>query len=408
MKRNFTLLSVLLAFFCFAAVVPALSQTGALGTVKGVVKDDQGNPIPDAQVVWHNDDNGRSYKLKTNKKGEYFSLGIEPGNYTVTATTKDGKQIFSRSKENVQVEEHELNIDAKAEKEQQIKDTAKQTGLTPEQIQQKLEEQKKVEAYNANIKQVNDKLKAANTDLAAQPPNYDAAISTLNEAAQMVPNEDLIWFRLGSTYLDSTRAVTDATEKTKRTTEAYDDLKKAVDLAKAKQGNGASAGGQGTQPAQKPEEAAAEKNRLAAYYSNLGSAAARLGKGDEAVDSYKQAIALDPAHAGNYYYNLGVVLHNSAKDADQRKQAMDAFDKAIAADPNKADAYYLKGTDGIALATQDSSGKLIPPPGTAEAFQKYLELQPNGTHAEECKQMLAALNATVETGYGKKSAPKKK
>ena len=147
---------------------------------------------------------------------------------------------------------------------------------------------------------------------------------------------------------------------------------------------------------------------MAAYYDNFGAAAARLGKGDEASEAYKQAAETDPAHAGNYYYNLGVVLHNTAKDADGKKQAAAAFDKAIQADPNKAEAYYLKGTDLISLSTADSSGKLSAPDGTAEAFQKYLQLQPNGPHAEEAKQMLAALNQSIETGYGKKTATKKK
>jgi hypothetical protein len=45
---------------------------------------------------------------------------------------------------------------------------------------------------------------------------------------------------------------------------------------------------------------------------------------------------------------------------------------------------------------------MIAPPGTAEAFQKYLELQPNGVHADEAKAMLASLGATIETSYGKK------
>ena len=86
MRRNFSLM-VSVAALCALIVVsaiPAGAQVGALGTVKGVCKDDQGNPIADAQLVWHNDDNGRTYKLKTNQKGEYFSLGIEPGSYTVT------------------------------------------------------------------------------------------------------------------------------------------------------------------------------------------------------------------------------------------------------------------------------------------------------------------------------------
>ena len=401
MRRNFGLMILLGAVYA-AVAIPAIAQVGALASVKGVCKDEQGNPLADAQVVWHNEDNGRMYKLKTNKNGEYFSLGIEPGNYTVTATTKEGKQFFSRSKEHVGVEEHALDMDAKAEKEQQLKDTAKQTGLTPEQIQQKLAEQKKVESYNANIKQVNEKLKDANTALQAQPPNYETAIASLNEASQMAPNEDLVWFRLGSAYLDSTKTQTDAAEKTKRDTEAYNDLKKAIDLKKnAQPVEGA--------PPKKPEDVAADNSKLAAYYGNFGSAALRIGKTDEAVGAYKQAIQLDPARAGNYYFNLGVVLHNSAKDVADRKLAIDALDKAIAAEPNRADAYYLRGAEGIGLATQDSSGKLVAPDGTEEALKKYLEIQPNGSHAEEVKSMLTLLNATVETGYGgKKTATKKK
>jgi len=48
------------------------------------------------------------------------------------------------------------------------------------------------------------------------------------------------------------------------------------------------------------------------------------------------------------------------------------------------------------------------PPGTAEAFQKYLELQPTGTYADPAKQMLAQIGGTVETSFGKKKAATKK
>src|SRR5262244_3644558 len=160
MKRNFRLMMLLLAALFAALAIPVVAQTGALGTVKGVCKDAQGNPIADAQVVWHNDDNGRTYKLKTNKKGEYFSLGIEPGMYTVTLT-KDGKQLFTQSKEKVEVEEKQFDIDIKEQEKEQIQATAKQQGMTAEQVQQRLAEQKKVEQYNASVKEVNEKLKAA-------------------------------------------------------------------------------------------------------------------------------------------------------------------------------------------------------------------------------------------------------
>jgi cytochrome c-type biogenesis protein CcmH/NrfG len=425
MKRNLSWM-ILLGVFCAAATVFAAAQAGSLGTVKGVCKDEQGNPIADAQLVWHNDDNGRTYTLKTNKKGEYFSLGIEPGKYTVTLS-KDGKQLWTKSKENVQVEEHQLDIDIKQQQQDEIQQTAKQHGLTPEQVKEKLEEQQKIEKYNANVKQVNAKIQAATAAMRSQPPNYDSAIASLNDAVQMAPNEGQVWCQLGSVYLDSAAAQTDLTEKAKRYTDAYNDLKKSIDLDNEKETQvagsadaGAGTSGQpagqaqaatpannaGAGQAKKPEDAASLQRR-AGCYNNYGSAALHVGKSDEAAAAYTKAAGLDPAHAGNYYFNLGVVLHNSAKDADQRKQAAAAFDKAIAADPNKADAYYLKGTDLIALATADSSGKMTAPDGTAEAFQKYLELQPNGPHAEEAKQMLAALNAAVETGYGKKSTKKK-
>jgi hypothetical protein len=52
---------------------------------------------------------------------------------------------------------------------------------------------------------------------------------------------------------------------------------------------------------------------------------------------------------------------------------------------------------------------MVAPPGTADAFQKYLELQPTGPYADVAKQMLASIGSSVETGFGtkKKAAPKK-
>jgi tetratricopeptide (TPR) repeat protein len=437
MKRNVfyvLMLSVLSVIFA----VPAFSQTA---TVKGTCKDAQGNPIAGAQVTWHNNDNGRTFNLKTNKKGEYFSLGIDVGTYTVTLN-KDGKQLDKVDNYKVTTDELTLDFDLKASQEQAVQETAKAKGMTPEQVKAMQEQQAKVEAYNKNIGTVNEKLKAATADEQANPPNYDAAIATLTEASQMVPNEDLIWFRLGGAYLDSAKTQTDPAEKAKRYTEAYNDLQKAINL---KTGKNPEAGAAGAPPAngqpaegngqpgaqgngQPPQGSAPQGNaappqggknavqsaldnqRLAAYYDNFAAAAARVGKSDEAVNAYQQAATLDPPHAGQYYFNLGAVLTNSnaTNDVKVRKQAVDAFDKAIAADPNRADAYFWKGQNLVGMATTDPSGKILAPDGTTEAYQKYLELQPSGPHAEEAKQMLAALNATVETNYGKKGSKKTK
>ena len=79
----------------------------------------------------------------------------------------------------------------------------------------------------------------------------------------------------------------------------------------------------------------------------------------------------------------------------------------IAADPNRADAYYWKGVNLIGKATLQGD-KMVAPPGTAEAFQKYLELQPTGTYADAAKQMLTSIGSSVETTFGKKKQQPKK
>ena len=432
MKRILTAATIV-ALLSVLASVCAFGQGSTFATVKGTCKDAQGTPIADGQIVFQNQDNGRQYKLKTNKKGEFFSLGLEPGKYTITLS-KDGKVLDSQKNFTLDLGDNQYDVDLKQIQEQNLKDTAKKEGVSTEEIKRQQEANEKAQQRNANIKNVNEKLNAAIGLMHAQPPNYDQAIALLAEAKEMAPNEDVVWGDLGAAYLDSAQTLTDPAEKTKRNTEAYDALKKAIELktgsataqpvsgtqpsgstqpsSGAQPSNGAQpqASGQAA-PATTPAKPAtpADNEHLASYYGNLGSAAARLGKNDEAAQDFQKAVDLNPAKAANYYFNLGVVLHNSAKDADGKKAAAAAFDKAIAADPTKADAYYLKGTDLIALSSTDSSGKLVAPEGTSEAFQKYLELQPSGPHAEEAKQMLAALGSTVETGFGtKKGSTKKK
>jgi len=388
-----------LGFFLAMIAAFAVAQGSSYGTVRGKCKDAQGTVITDAELVWKNQDDGRTYKLKTNKKGEFFSLGVEPGQYTVTLS-KDGKVLDEQKNVHVSVEELVYDIDLKQAQEQGIKEAAKKGGVSAEQVKQQQAEAAKAQQYNANVKVVNEKLAAAAALMKANPPDYKQAIAAYQEAANMAPDQDVVWYRLGWAYMDSAKVQTDPTERTQQNTEAYNNLQKAVDLKKAavekSQGQAANA------------KAQQDKQNLAVYYDNLGTAAARLGKLDEASNDYQQAAQLDPPNAARFYFNLGVILHNGAKDTDGKKKAAEAFDKAIAADPTKADAYFLKGSDLIGLSTTDKDGKMVPPEGTVEALQKYVELQPSGVHAEEAKQMLSMLNSTVETGFANKKGSTKK
>jgi len=89
----------------------------------------------------------------------------------------------------------------------------------------------------------------------------------------------------------------------------------------------------------------------------------------------------------------------------QTEQAGIAFKKAIEADPNYADAQYQWGVYLISKATTTADGKITPPPGTREAFEKYLQLKPDGQFAEASKGMIASIESTVETQYKNPSAP---
>jgi hypothetical protein len=103
--------------------------------VKGTCKDAQGNPIADAIVIFANLDNGQKYQLKTNKKGEYFSLGLTPGKYNVSLyktadDMKANKPLDFVKGFPVQLDENTLDFDQKKEQEKQ----ARGEGLTPEQL----------------------------------------------------------------------------------------------------------------------------------------------------------------------------------------------------------------------------------------------------------------------------------
>jgi tetratricopeptide (TPR) repeat protein len=385
MKKYFAIfvLGILAAVLCVPAVFAQAS-----GSVKGVCKDAQGNPVADGVVVWTNMDNGQKYTLKTNKKGEYFSLGITMGQYLVTFYKN--ADDFKANKETdhfkgVKVsggDDTPVDFDMKKEQENQ----AKGVGLTPEQLKQMQEAQAKQAKEGNTVKTLNEKLLAAKT--ASDAGDFDGAIAILTEANQIDATRDLVWFKLGDAYRLSAPKQTDTAEKQKRFGEAADSYQKAIELKQDAIKNG------------KDKDPNATKN-LAAYYNNMADSYNRAGKIDDAVKTYELAVQADPGSAAQSYFNIGAVLTNAGKVDD----AVAAFDKCIAADPTRAEAYYQKGVNLLGKATLQGD-KMVAAPGTAEAFQKYLELQPTGGHSEEAKAMLASIGSPVETTFGTKKKAK--
>ena len=378
MKKQF-IIPLLLVLVVGLSAPPVFAQ--AMGSVKGTCKDMEGKPITQAQVEWVGVETGRKYTLKTNSKGEYFSLGISPGKYNVKLS-KDDKEIFHFSNVSVTVDEIVLDFDLKKEQSAAVQGQ----GVSAEQAKQIQEQQAKAAKETNTVKALNDKLNVAKT--ASDAGDFETAIAALNDANQMDGTRDLIWFKLGDAYRSSAPKQTDPAEKQKRFETAAADYQKAIDLRTA------------SEQAQKDPN---NNATLAAYYNNLAETDAKSNKIDDAVANYAKAAQLDPSKAGQYLFNTGAVLTNAGKVDD----AIAAFDKVIAADPTKAEAYYWKGVNMIGKATLKGD-KMVAPEGTAEAFQKYLELQPNGAMAQPAKDMLASIGASIETSFGTKKKPVKK
>lgn len=364
MKRNLLYLALTL----IAAALLAPASWAQMATVKGTVKDQNGQPVAGAKVEYDNLDNGRKMNIKTDKKGQYYSLGLTPGPYNVIFYDASGKQLFSLNKVRVQLGEDNV-FDLDLQKEMSRAQQQQQQQMTPEQKKAQEEAQKE----NAKIKGLNEML--ANAKQAEDAGNYDQAVQVLTQATQADPTRDLLWYQLADAQrLWAQKTTSDPAAQKQHYQDAITNYLKAIAI--------------------KPQ---------GAYYNNLGEAYAKSGQTDKAVEAYNQAAQADPTEAGRYYFNEGAVLTNTGKI----DEANTAFDKAIQADPTKADAYYWKGINLMGKATTKGD-KMEAPAGTAEAFNKYLELAPNGPMADTAKQMLASLGAKVETTFGKAKAAKKK
>jgi tetratricopeptide (TPR) repeat protein len=354
---------VLMLTLIVAVTVSAAAQVAPL---YGKITGDDGKPLAGATVTMVNNDNGRQYNVKTDKKGEFVLINVPQGMYHVTIT-QDGKVVYEAKGKSVR-EDTDLKIDLAKEraaaKEQQMQ------GLTPEQRKKLAEEQQAAAKERANISSMNQLLAQAKT--ASDAGDFSTATGDIKQAIQIDPTKDLLWARLGELYLGAGAKAASggnreaATEDYNQAAEAY---RKAISI--------------------KPSDAG--------YHNNLGQALIKLGKTDDAVAEYTAAAQLDPADAGMFYFNLGAVLTNAGK----LDEANAAFDRAIAADPKRSEAYYWKGVNLLGKATLDKNGKMVAPPGTAEAFNKYLELEPSGRYAAAAKEMLASIGEKVETTFTK-------
>ena len=361
-----------LALLCTALLAPATARMHAqepTGKIHGHVQDPAGTPMKGGTVSLSTDGGKTAkYSFKTDDSGDYKGDGIAPGTYIVIYRNPDTPP------DKVVDEFNDVKITAGADVTQDFDMSRAEyiAKMTPEQ--RKLMDE--VKAKNAEVLKENSQIKNLNADLIKarqdnKDKNYTEADSLMTRDTGAKPDAAVLWVELGI-----------AQKGEKKYTEAATSLQKAIDLDKA---------------SKKPNP-----DLQSAAGDSLGEALALAGKIPEAQAAYDAAAQADPKSAGVRYGNEAIIMDRVGNiDA-----TVAAADKAIAADPSKPIPYYLKGKALINKATVDpKTNKIVAPPGCAEAYQKYLELAPDGPFAADAKSVLTEMGTTVKSTYkaGKKS-----
>jgi tetratricopeptide (TPR) repeat protein len=357
--KSWALAAVLLAALASVAAPRAAAQND--GVIRGQIMDIVGKPWVDMSVQAVSDQ-GAKAETKTDKDGNYSFRNLRPGVYKVIVILPAPNKPFEGGARVASGQEAKVDFN--------FKEIAAKQGVDVEAAKKAEEAKTKFEGMKAHFTAGNALLeqeKLAKADVQkATPDQRDAAKQKLTDlsdqaakefqAAQQAapekdPNMHLIYAKLG---------------------EAYDTAGRNDDAAQAYQ------------------QAITSKPDVPGYYNNLGNVLARAGKIDEAKAAYTKSAELDPTNAATAWRNFGISLYNANRLGD----AVEPLKKSAELDPKNPQTWYLLGASLVYKMTIKKVGdKQIPEfaPGTIEAYQKAIELDPNGTYGLQAKQGLEQL-----------------
>jgi tetratricopeptide (TPR) repeat protein len=364
---------LLLSIVGFAAPKAAAQD----GRVSGTILDFDGKPWADMPVKIKSEQ-GVSQETKTDASGKYQFNNLRYGKYTVSVQPPQVKDPFTTVLEvHGGSETPPANWNFKDILEKQNPDAAAQ-------MKKQAEEKSKFTGMKLHFDQgmvLLDQEKAAKADLAKATPDQkdaakakvadlsDQAVTEFKEAQKAAPEKDpnvhLFWARMGEAY--------DVAGRNDEAINAY-------------------------------QQAVAAKPDNAGYYNNLGNVLARAGKIDDAKTAYSKSAELDPTNAALAWRNFGISLYQVGR----MQEAVEPLQKATQADPKNPQGWYLLGACLVASADYKQVGdkmEVTLKPGTIEAYQKAIDLDPNGPYGQQAKQGLEAvqqLTGGIDTKVGGK------
>ncbi len=379
LTKLWTLAAVMTAALVSVFAPHAAAQND--GTISGKILDVEAKPWADLGIEAVSDQGAKS-ETKTDKDGNFIIRNLKSGVYQVNIQLPaPNKPFVVQVRVQGGADTAKVNLNFKDE-------LAKQGAAVVEQQKKQEEEKQKFQGmkghFDAGVALL-DQVKTARAELTKVPADQRAAgkqqvadlsgkaVTELEAAKTSAPEKDanlhLIYARLGDAY-----------DSAGRPDDAINAYQQAIAL--------------------KPS---------AAYYNNLGGVYGRAGKIEDATVAYQKSAELEPANAAQAWRNFGITLYNVGR----LKEAVEPLKKATELDPQSAQGWYLLGASLVgAMETKKVGDKLefIILPGTVEAYQKAVELDPNGdanSYGGQARQGLEALKS-IAPGIDTKVNIKKK
>jgi len=309
--------------------VPAQAQ--GTGAVSGVVLDEEGAPLTGAVVIIRRLEFTFERQTETDAQGHFYYGGFHPGRYRLLVQRND-RVVWSTYVALTPGAELSFTVDLK-----KMREEAERLGRLDPELEQRREAQR---LRQAREEELEHRYILGARYLSEGKP--DEAIREYQVLIEQQPNQATPHALLGSAYAAAGRLP-----------EAAASYRRALEL----------------------------EPREAALHNNLGLVLVRSGQLDDGLRHIERAAQLDPERAATYEFNVGAALLNAGGPQD----ALPRLRQAVRLDPTIAVGQYFLGLALLQTSPRRAAGQIDPRVGTAEAFQRYLQLAPDGPYAAEAR-----------------------
>lgn len=293
--------------------------------VTGHILDQEGKPLPGAQIIYKNvgqvidvmtnspkiiDGTGRIYKINTDKKGDFLFVGMDYGIYEVTINGPNGKLLYSGKKRigdntdpNVS---NVLNVDLSTIEANRVEPGGETNLATGKKTK---EQMNLIRQENSNAAKINKLVAQFQGALDAQ--DWASAIDMLHQLIALDANRWEFYQNLGTIQANQSHYQ-----------DAAESFAKGVEIAEKALANAAN-----------PEQA---KGTIGDLLMAEGDAYSRLEKVNEAVALYDKAAAIS-LHPAMAHYHACNTLNNNGK----LEAAIEKCTQAITEDPTQWEFYQV-------------------------------------------------------------------